>query len=968
MLDESHERLLCFDAQGNIIYEISNPVDDKEQLLYIDDFCVADSGEVYVQASCWDGMHLSEEMILKYDAEGQKKETLRQWDYSSQWVYKHRVYALSLTDSGLFYVVLQGDAITFLDGEMKYNDAETRISDCVYDDGHLYILDKNGIIYEKENIHSDAELTQIFDVNSSDYADGMPYKLGISSDGTLFYTDIRNCVVMALQKTAAGQKEKVQITQKADQKEQTKEEKTSENQPKATAVVKDTDTLTVFLAQSNEETQILTADAQKAAIYNMQGEQIETIQQLNVETLRCVLWGISIFFVAAGVLGIIGSFVLEIIVRRYMQSLSTVQKLGIVIGIMLLFVAITVAAMLVRQFRSNYKEKVEEQLRIAAYAVASQLEGEDVTTIQKASDYDGETYKNVSEIMEETLPLNIDFYKNIYCNILLMDDEGKAFAVAYLDQSIGDYFPLDEEETQEVKTVYETGQEVWNKEKDDIGGSYIYIKVPVTDKSGAVTCVVAVGTETTVLNNMLQTIINNVLSILVVLVLLLCILFEQILNFTENLRKFNEEEKKEKDKFPHHWMRLIIFGVFAAYNMTAAFLPIYLMKYVEKVQFKDTELAASLPITVNIFIIGATSLVCLQMTTKLGIKKTAILSGISSFLGNALIFIAPSYYVIVVGLVLDGMGVGFMTNAVYILISLIKDSHDRMEGLTVYNEAYLSGINFGVMIGSLFAVQFGQRMVFACVSAVWVLLAIAIILCGNILEQHIIVENTETDEEMAGESKKVIRRKRVNSQKKQRKRWAMWRFLCDKTVNSFIILIQNPYIVFGSFVFYYVPLFCDNRGYSELASTLLLLLYAEIPVFLGSWMTHFIVKKMGYYAMYVAYGCNILALILFALYPQLLGMILALLIMGISACFGKAVQQDYFLELPAVKEYGKGRSIGVYNFTENIGESLGPVVFARLMLYTPLLGAVVPFCAVITALGGLHFFFMRKSVKKSQNM
>ncbi len=549
------------------------------------------------------------------------------------------------------------------------------------------------------------------------------------------------------------------------------------------------------------------------------------------------------------------------------------------------------------------------------------------------------SYPNVSRIMTKSFPTDIEFYQNIYCNILVLDEQKEAYAVVYLDQSIGNYFPLDEVETEEVQQVYETGKAVWNKGKDDIAGTYTYIKVPVKNASGEVTGVVAVGTELIVLDQILTDIIKSIVAVLAVLVLLFCIFFEEVLAFLEDKRKFQEREKQESGIFPCHWIRLIIFGVFAAYNMTASFLPVYLMRYVQNAHFHNTELAASLPVTINIFVIGVTSLICQKLTVKLGIRKLAILSGLCSFAGNLMLFTAPSYILIVVGLILDGIGVGFMTNAVYILISRIVDPQSRMEGLAVYNSAYLAGLNFGIMLGSLLAVQFGQRNVFIFVSTTWVLLVVVIIAIGAMLDR----DSAEEEEENETSGK-------IGAGK----------FLADKAVSSFFVLIQNPYIIFGSFIFYYVPLFCDNAGFSELTSTLLLLLYAEIPVILGNKMTQWTIERMKNSSMYLACGLNVLALLVFLVYPKLPGMILALILMGISACFGKPVQQMYFLDLESVKEYGEDKSIGIYNFTENIGESLGPVVMGQIMFISPLARGVLPLCMIVTGMGGLYYLINRK--------
>ena len=121
LLDQGHERLLCMDRQNKLLYTIECPKDVQKRTLYIDDFCTDEAGNLYLQASCWDGMHLSEEMILRYDSHGRNKEVVRQWDYSSEWVYKHKVYGLSFENGKLQYAILNKDQI-----EVK-RDKETEI-------------------------------------------------------------------------------------------------------------------------------------------------------------------------------------------------------------------------------------------------------------------------------------------------------------------------------------------------------------------------------------------------------------------------------------------------------------------------------------------------------------------------------------------------------------------------------------------------------------------------------------------------------------------------------------------------------------------------------------------------------------------------------------------------------------------------------------------------------------------------
>ena len=182
---------------------------------------------------------------------------------------------------------------------------------------------------------------------------------------------------------------------------------------------------------------------------------------------------------------------------------------------------------------------------------------------------------------------------------------------------------------------------------------------------------------------------------------------------------------------------------------------------------------------------------------------------------------------------------------------------------------------------------------------------------------------------------------------------------------SFFVLIQNPYIVFNSFVFYFVPLFCGNMGYDETIVSILIMLYSEVAVLTGDMLTNRVTKLLGNRGMYAAYATNIAAVMVFALTRNMLGVVLALLMMGMASAYGKTLQQTWFLKQKQARQYGEDRAMGVYNFTENIGESLGPIVFARLMAQRPLLSAVSAFCGTIAALGAGHFALNRKELKET---
>ena len=153
-------------------------------------------------------------------------------------------------------------------------------------------------------------------------------------------------------------------------------------------------------------------------------------------------------------------------------------------------------------------------------------------------------------------------------------------------------------------------------------------------------------------------------------------------------------------------------------------------------------------------------------------------------------------------------------------------------------------------------------------------------------------------------------------------------------------------------------------GYDETVVSILIMVYSEVAVLTGDTLTNRVTKLLGNRGMYAAYATNIVALMAFACMRSMLGIALALLLMGVAAAYGKTLQQTWFLKRKQVHRYGEARAIGVYNFSENIGESLGPIVFARLMAQRPLLGAVSQFWLVIAAFGGGHMLLNGKELNE----
>ena len=914
VVDQGHARLISFDKDANTIFELIDPSDNGESILYIDDVHVDDSS-VYLSASEWDGMLLCKEVILKYDLNGELQEVIAQNDYDihGDTTNKHRFYGICNNNGKILFAECLKDSIvlhTLSDGNdstatIQYPNAFNAVSDIVYDGATPIIMNKNGTI-ERFNNLSKGEL--VYSTSWTNENKRIPYRMSVK-DGEVYFTDIRNQEVV-----------------KADTASQSGE-----------VAYSGTDSQTVTFSNSGKDMLLVGGNG-----LTVTGENNTEYLSLNKTkeqiTSQAIFIGASIVF---AMLGLFIIFRLIMVLSGIKFDQTKIASFSIVA--LVAIICFVISFILINSFRVSYREKIQEQLQSTALIVSSGISEEDINNINDASDFNNESYRNICVLMERTFPLDVDFYHTTYCNILRMDEKGAGSGIAYLDQSIGVYFPLDEIETDEVRRVYENGEPVWNSEIEDVSGTYISVKVPIFNSANKVVGAVAVGADTYVVDEMIASMQSRVLFSIVVILMILWIISTESISLVNNRVDYVKKKAEIGDKaVPMHLLRLLIFIVFAAFNMVSSFLPVYILRRCDLFGEGSRELLASLPMTINIFVMGIMSLFCANAIRKFGIRKIIMVSTLFSLCGNLILLIVPGYFSIIIGLLFDGIGVGTISNAIYVMLTYLTDEEERQNGFTVYNAASLSGINFGMILGGLLATGVSQRFVFLVVAIFWLIL----LFLGTYIANKLSAITPEVEDEFD-----------------MNERIGAHRFASNKTILSFIVLMQNPYIVFNSFVFYFVPIFCESIGYNETIVSVFLMIYSEVAVILGEVMTEKTNKIFGNYAMYLALGLNILAVAVFVMERNVTGLIMALIILGIAASFGKPSQQTYFLSRKITKEYGEDKAMGIYNFSENIGESLGPMVFARLVGASFLNFAT--FLGTIAGLGTLHFVLNRKELKEN---
>ena len=942
VVDSGHMRLICFDENSEIKYTIDNVSDDESQELYINDFCI-DNGLTYMAVCEWDGMILTKESILVFDKEKYVRTiTTRDYTDSKVTINKPSFHGITVKDNILRYVEAQKNSLLIHSVDLEADEDSIKsfdyfepyaptvsgnffdaIDDCVFNKDKLYILNKFGTI----NLINGENITEVYSTKWTNENNRIPYRMTVSDNDEIYFVDIRG-------------REVAQV---------------NVNTKSTKAIIEQTNAMTINFTKSGNE--FLIVDIDNTGLEVVSNEETKTFLTLNENsnqvTIKIIITCLEIILI---ILLLLLIYRVYIIVSN--KTLSGTRLIALVMLALVLSVSAIVCKIQVDKFSEIYRSELMSKLENSAYSVVNSVSREALNKVNTTEDYNGDARNSLVQLMINAFPMHFDVNRQIYCEFLKWDKvRDTVYTVAGSDQSVGVYFPiLDSEEVESVKNLYQyernedgTLPVIWNTNVQDSYGNYMLIKIPIYNGE-EVEGVFSLGTDASFVQDQINDLILQIVLSVIVILMLVWFAIDEVVAWIDGKKIFDQAVNVGNIKaLPIHFIRLLVFLVFVFASLSATFLPVWLIKNSTEFQGEDLEFMAALPFTVNIFVIGIVALITPMLIKRVGMKHLLTIGSFAACYGNLIMFLVPGYYSIMFfGLLIEGIGNGIIMNASYILLTYIQDEEDKQRSFSVYNVATVAGTNFGLMLGSILAVLLSQRLTFLIIALMWFSMAI---MSNVILLQlkNLLVTDNETEKE--NQTEKILTRQ----------------FLFNKPVSSFIIMFQNPYILFSGFISFFVPIFCENHGYSEVVVSILMMFQTEAMALSESNLFDRVSKLKSNMGMYIALFLNILAVMLFVLMNDVFGMVLALILMGIAAGFGTTLEQMWFMKLKPSQQYGEDHAMSIYSFTENIGESIGPMVFARLMTMEPLIASVSTFCAVVGAFGFGHMVVNKKEIAEFNN-
>ena len=146
-----------------------------------------------------------------------------------------------------------------------------------------------------------------------------------------------------------------------------------------------------------------------------------------------------------------------------------------------------------------------------------------------------------------------------------------------------------------------------------------------------------------------------------------------------------------------------------------------------------------------------------------------------------------------------------------------------------------------------------------------------------------------------------------------------------------MILVAIPYVIVNGFTSYFLPVFGDAYGLTESQTSLFLVMNCLVGIFLSGTLTDICMKYLGKASLYLSSALSLGAVLVFGYFQNLYMLAFALFVLGAARSFGATTRELIFCAQPKVQKIGEDKAMGYYNFADNIGESIGTIVFGGIM-------------------------------------
>lgn len=879
LIDKAKKKIVIADSDADYIGEL-NGGSLKDAFYYASLVCDDADGNIYVADVVYNGRgtQLGAERILKFDAEGKYVDVLFEQTYEeadAPFQYGN-IVELKEKDGELQFLLLRNGAIdcctlSVTGGEpdvVRWN-ADYDFSDAAYDSvqermiittrqGDMLALDKNG----KEEV--------LFKGNGTE----IPWNVTVDKYGQIYFTELTSRGVYAWQ--ASGLQELV----KSD--------------------------YSYYTVQIDDAGRLVTTDYSGICIY--ENGETKYLEQFHIRNLpyRYMVWILAI----AG-----GIYLLYLMIRLLVYLIRKAGKPEQVIRIVMILAAsilcsVTIIAMLWNSMSENQKNTMLQELTLFATMMTREIDGDKVCRISQANDYKSDLYNEIKEPLDQMI--NTGYEVGTYYYYILYFNDGSFFNAC-----------MDYEETMTINyPAYEWGDNIYTEcivdreMKQSPGeasayGTWTFVLEPIMDAEGNAVAMLEVGANMDEIERQQRELFVQVLFTTGTAVIVIIMLLMEIL-FLLGDRKAAKEDPANPTQYAP--VRMTIFLLYLADSLQDAFIVQLCYRLYDNSLPLPEGIACSLPISAELFMAAVFSLIAGRIVSKIGTKRNLVMGTILCMAGFLLCGGWSSYYMLLIGKILVGMGMGIVYVAANTLAAKGRNEEECGKAFAGISAGVLSGITVGDGLGSIILSFASYRVVYI---AAGIIMLAAVLLMFRSRDMRPSVE-------------------------KERSAIRLPRFLFNWRVLPFFLLLLLPFMIMLSYREYFFPLFAEENGMNEVAIGRLFLICGLIVIYIGPALGEFLIHRLGSRrSVILASSMMFVNVLIFMLYPSFASAVLGVVILSINISFAYTCQYAYFASLPECDSYGEGNAMGIYSMIENVGQTVGPLIFGAAMVLGYRIGIIV---------------------------
>lgn len=615
--------------------------------------------------------------------------------------------------------------------------------------------------------------------------------------------------------------------------------------------------------------------------------------------LRCALWA-ALFL--GGLLAVTVAYLLLAPALHRPKS-ELFQRMAIVLGVSLCMGCL-VGYITITQMVSNQKATVMEQLNLFCDILVENTDTEALANIDSLADYKGEDFNQVKEPLDALTRMGYENGMYYYYAIYSTDGE-IIYTIMDFEETLPARYPVYAYGEEGYTEVLAEGESVEFGGDVSSYGSWAFVLKPIRDAAGTPIAIMEVGTNLDDLDSQIQELVKEVaLTILSMAVVLLMIIVE-IIFYAEH------RERKRKNlalpglaaQFP---LRLLIFLAYLVDCMQDAFVSILANQLYTPILGIPQSVGAALPLSAQVFAAAVMAFLGGGLSRKAGVKKTLVGGFLLEITGCLLCGAGGTYFSLLGGKAVIGMGLGLIIVSLNAIAARGEDEAESAKAFTDISAGTLAGVTAGAGVGSII-LSFGHYSMVYFAGAAILLIGLALSFSGRDYKE---VAVAKAKEEVG-----------------------FFRFLFNRQVITFLLLMLLPFLMGLSFREYFFPIYAAELGMSETMIGRLYLICGLLVIYAGPQLTGKLIARLGgKWTVALASGLIIAAPLLYAAIPTLATTIVGVLLLSVAISFGYAAQSTYYSELPSVEHYGGGRAMGIYSLFENIGQTIGPMIYGLAMM------------------------------------